>query len=165
MPLISFYTPWKHIKQSFSKAVVRRCSVKKVFLKVSQNSQENFLKTFQATDLFLYPPKTKQKQRFSKAVARRCSVKKVFLKISQNSEEITCARVSFLINLQSGTGIFLWIFLKNTSGGYFWLKFEWLNHQQILKFWTFFTEHLWWLFLDFLMFPGCIEKDLWHEMG
>ena len=87
MPLISFYTPWKHIKQSFSKAVVRRCSVKKVFLKVSQNS-----------------------------------------------EEITCARVSFLINLQSGTGIFLWIFLKNTSGGYFWLKFEWLNHQQILKF-------------------------------
>ena len=34
------------------------------------------------------------------AVAQRCSVKKVFLEISQNSQENTCARVSFLINLQ-----------------------------------------------------------------
>ena len=37
----------------------------------------------------------------SEAFARRCSVKNVFLKISQNSLENTCARVSFLINLQS----------------------------------------------------------------
>ena len=37
----------------------------------------------------------------SEAVARRCSVKKVFLEISQNSEENTCARVSFLIKLQT----------------------------------------------------------------
>ena len=32
---------------------------------------------------------------------RRCSIKKVFLEISQNSQENTCARVSFLIKLQT----------------------------------------------------------------
>ena len=37
----------------------------------------------------------------SEAVARRCSVKKVFLEISQNSQENACARVSFLIKLQT----------------------------------------------------------------
>ena len=37
----------------------------------------------------------------TEAVARRCSSKKVFLEISQNSQENTCARVSFLINLQA----------------------------------------------------------------
>ena len=41
---------------------------------------------------------------FPEAVARRCFVKKVFLKISQKPQENTCARVSFLIKLQtSGT--------------------------------------------------------------
>ena len=35
------------------------------------------------------------------AVFSRCSVKKVFLEISQNSQENTCARVSFLIKLQT----------------------------------------------------------------
>ena len=34
-------------------------------------------------------------------VAQTCSVKKVFLKISQNLQKNTCARVSFLINLQA----------------------------------------------------------------
>ena len=35
------------------------------------------------------------------AVAQRCSVKMVFLEILQSSQENTCARVSFLINLQA----------------------------------------------------------------
>ena len=35
------------------------------------------------------------------AVVQRCSVKKAFLEISQNSQENTCAKVSFLINLQA----------------------------------------------------------------
>ena len=35
------------------------------------------------------------------AILRRCSVKKVFLEILQNSLENTCARVSFLIKLQT----------------------------------------------------------------
>ena len=34
------------------------------------------------------------------AVAQKCSVKKLFVETSQNSEENTCARVSFLIELQ-----------------------------------------------------------------
>ena len=34
-------------------------------------------------------------------VVQRYSVKEVFLKIWQNSQERTCARVSFLINLQA----------------------------------------------------------------
>ena len=40
-------------------------------------------------------------KKFTKPVAQRCSVKKVFLEISQNSQERTCARVSFLIKLQT----------------------------------------------------------------
>ena len=48
-----------------------------------------------------------------------CSVKKVFLEISHNSQENTCARVSFLIKLQAN--------FRRTP---------------------FFTEHLWWLFLQ-----------------
>ena len=50
-------------------------------------------------DLILPPPN-------SEAVARRCSAKKVFLEISQNSEGNTCARVSFLINLQASKNTF-----------------------------------------------------------
>ena len=37
----------------------------------------------------------------TEAVARKWSVKKVFLKISSNSQENICARVSFLIMLQT----------------------------------------------------------------
>ena len=54
-------------------------------------------------------------------VVQGCSVKQVFLEIPQKSHENTCARVSFLITLQ-------------TSG----LKF--------LRT-PFYTEHLWWLLL------------------
>ena len=39
----------------------------------------------------------------SEAVAQKYSVKKMFLEISQNSQENTCARVSFLVNLQAET--------------------------------------------------------------
>ena len=37
----------------------------------------------------------------TEAVVRSCSVKKVFLEISQNLQKNTCARVSFLVNLQA----------------------------------------------------------------
>ena len=37
----------------------------------------------------------------SEAVTQSCSVKNVFLKILQNLQKNTCARVSFLINLQT----------------------------------------------------------------
>ena len=42
---------------------------------------------------------------------QRCSVKKEFLEISQNSQENTCARVSFLIKLQSCN----WLLLQDVS--------------------------------------------------
>ena len=48
----------------------------------------------------------KLQQEISEAVDRRCSVKKVFLEISQNSQENTCARVSFLIKLQTGLQLY-----------------------------------------------------------
>ena len=38
---------------------------------------------------------------FLEAAIQTCSVKKVFLEISQNSWENTCAKVSFLIKLQT----------------------------------------------------------------
>ena len=74
------------------------------------------------------------------AVVQRCSVKKVFLEIPQNSQENSCARVSFLINLQARPATLLkkrlWHrrfsvnfleflrtpFLWNTSGGCFCLN-------------------------------------------
>ena len=37
---------------------------------------------------------------------QRCSVKKLFLEISQNSQGNTCARVSFLIKLQTLAYVF-----------------------------------------------------------
>ena len=68
-----------------------------------------------------------------------CSMKKVFLEILQNSQENTCARVSFLIKLQTSACNFIekqalaqvvflrivWnfqeqLFTQNTSGGCFW---------------------------------------------
>ena len=71
------------------------------------------------------------------AVIQWCSVKKVFLKRSQISREITCARASFLINLQLACN-----FIKKTdSAQVFYCEF-----RDIFKN-TFFTEHLWWLLL------------------
>ena len=35
------------------------------------------------------------------AVTRSCSLKKMFLKVSQNLQKNTCARVSFLLKLQT----------------------------------------------------------------
>ena len=43
----------------------------------------------------------------AEAVVRMCSVKKVFLEISENSQENTCARVSFVINLQASACNFM----------------------------------------------------------
>ena len=43
----------------------------------------------------------------AEAVAQRCSIKEVFLKVSQNSLENTCARVSFLLKLQTETCNFI----------------------------------------------------------
>ena len=76
----------------------------------------------------------------------RCSVKKIFLENSQNSQENTCARVSFLIKLQTFRFI-----RKQTLAQVFSCEFCEFSKN------TFFTEHLWWLLLDWKSF---IEKDL-----
>ena len=52
---------------------------------------------------------------FYRSSHKSCSVKKVFLENSQSSQENTCARISFLIRLQTWD-----LFLQNTSGGCFW---------------------------------------------
>ena len=62
----------------------------------------------------------------SEAATRGVLCKKVFLEISQNSQENTCARVSFLINLQA------WGLAQVFS----------CEFCEISKN-TFFTEHLW----------------------
>ena len=76
--------------------------------------------------------------KLTEAVGLRCCVKNVFLEISQNPQKNTCARVSFLIKLQTwgnfiikrgfGTGVFLWS-LGNIYEHFFighipWLLFE-----------------------------------------
>ena len=101
-------------------AVVQRCSVKKVFLKISQNSQENscarlflnkedsctseklekFLRTSFFTEhlrwLRLFP-----QIYLSFAIFIRRKNEKQPLEISQNSQENACAKVSFLIKLKT----------------------------------------------------------------
>ena len=61
---------------------------------------------------------------YSEAVAQRSSAKKVLLEISQNSWENTCARVSFLINLQVWWLLLVaagcWCFWGPASGGLFY---------------------------------------------
>ena len=43
----------------------------------------------------------------AEAVVQRCYVKNIFLKISQNSQEKTCAKVSFVIKLQTAPATLL----------------------------------------------------------
>ena len=70
-------------------AVVQGCSVKKVFLKISQ-TKSVFL------EILGTPSVAASEKLKAEAVVRRCSVKKVFIEILLNSQENTCAEVSFL---------------------------------------------------------------------
>ena len=80
----------------------------------------------------------------SEAVVQSCTVKNMFLEISQNSQERTCARVSFLIQLQSSN---LLLYLKKTLAQVFSCQFYEISKN------TFFTEHPWWQLLsDFSLF-------------
>ena len=81
---------------------------------------------------------------FSQAVVFRFSVEKVFLEFSQNSQENTCARVSFLIKLQS-------YFKKDTLTQVFSCEFCEISRK------AFFAEHLRWLLLYFSSFRGRVS--------
>ena len=61
----------------------------------------------------------------------------VFLEISQNSQESTCARVSFLIKLQSSCNFIK----KEALAQVFSCEFCEISEN------TFFTGHVWWLLL------------------
>ena len=59
------------------------------------------------------------KDKTTEAVAQRCSGKNVFLEISENSHENTCARVLFLIKLQSsGLQVFSCEFCKISKNAF-----------------------------------------------
>ena len=58
---------------------------------------ESYLELCQTSMMVLFAKIMKR----SGALVHSCSLKKVFLEISQNSQENTCARVSFLIELQA----------------------------------------------------------------
>ena len=111
------------------------CSLKKVLLGVSQNSQETLAQVFScefceiSKSNFFHRTSLVATSRFwqtkhlqSEAVARRCSVKNVFLEISQNSQE--------------------------TSVLSLWHRFLPVNFAKFLRT-LFLTEHLWWLLLAF----------------
>ena len=116
----SFHETWNNFMKYFylsiqhSEAVVQMCSVKKVFLEISQNSQENtcnrvsFLTKLQAWGQSLF------------------------------SNKVEDLRPATLFKKASGTGVFLWIlwdfhehiFLQNASGGWFWTFIAYVSHQQ-----------------------------------
>ena len=77
---------------------------------------------------------------------RRCFIKKVLLKISQNSQENTCARVSFLMNLQV---LGLQRYEKRKSGTCVSLWILWYFEEHL------FVEHLW-----ATAFKICIKMEL-----
>ena len=70
-----------------AEAVVRMCSVKKVFLKISQTKDVFLwiLRNFQEHIFHRAPPVAASEKLKAEAVVQRCSVNKVFLEISQNS--------------------------------------------------------------------------------
>ena len=74
------------------------------------------------------------------AVAQICFIKKMFVEISQNSLWNTCARVSFLIKL----------FKKETLAQVFYSEF-----CEVSKI-AFFTEHLRWLPLWFILVASIV---------
>ena len=133
-------------------AVVWRCSVKKVFLEISQNSQENtcarvsFLIKLQASCGWFFHFWAK----FSwEEVVWRCSVNKVFLEISQNSQENSCARVSSCRPPVAASSI-------SDQPSQSWVPpspFLNLNISQIC---------FWKLFLTFKNFTKCTGKHLRH---
>ena len=115
----SFHETWNNFMKYFyfsiqhSEAAVQMCSVKKVFLEISQNSQENicnrvsFLTKLQAWGQRLF---------FNK---------------------VEGLRPATLFKKASSTGVFLWIlldfqehiFLQNASGGWFWTFIADVSHQ------------------------------------
>ena len=98
------------LKYTFiSEALVQRCSVKKVFLEISQNSEENTC--VRVSFLIKLQPQTSglfwiTSDEIIKVVIQRCSVKKVFLEISQNSLEKHLCQIPFFNKVASlsGTG-------------------------------------------------------------
>ena len=112
-----------HLVRNISEAVAQRCSIKKVLLKISQNSQENTcarvsfspvaasdISTFLMPNLKNFLSLEDNKDRSSHLYM---FFKQVFLKISQISQEDTCVGVSFqqsllqiLLKRHSDTGAF-----------------------------------------------------------
>ena len=91
------------------------------------------------------------------AVVRMCSVKEVFLEISQNSMENTCARVSFLIKLQTRVSFLIKLHVSGLRK--LWHRCFLLNFAKFL--WApFLTEHLRWLLLSNIKWN--LENTGWH---
>ena len=106
-----FNCKWKINAITWRERKIRIC----VFLYDVQVNSNHGVKD---NNIFIWFPLTLQNQPTNlEAVVQWCSVKKVFLEVLQNSQENSCARVSFLIKLQtsgiqicwkgdSGVGIF-----------------------------------------------------------
>ena len=104
------------------------------FLRKNQNYSSISLKVFSLLLAISGPPSVQQTFIYTGAVVRWCSVKKVSLEILQKSQENTCAKVSFLTELQA--------FIKKRL----WHRCFPVNFAQFLR--TPFTiKHLWWLLL------------------
>ena len=115
----SFHETWNTFMKYFyfsiqnSEAVFQTCSVKKVFLEISQNSQEN---TYTRVSFLIKLQAWGQNLFFNKVAGLRPAT--LLIKVS-------------------GTGDFLWIlwnfqkhiFLQNASGSCFWTFIAYVSHQ------------------------------------
>ena len=94
-----------------TEAIVRRCSIEKVFLEMSQNSQENTRKNSFLINLEAFG--------CTEAAHQRCSYKKVFWKYAATLQEKTHAKVPNLSKVVDDTNfgekpMYLWFY-------HFWL--------------------------------------------
>ena len=126
----------KHLQKQFHKAQFLQNKyttrlLKAIDFKCSQQSRgvktAKMKKSFQLQVFFQAISPSVQE-----AVAQTCSVKKEFLEISQNSQENTCARVSPATLLKKRL----------------WHRCFPVNFVKFIRA-SFFTEHLWWLLLQF----------------
>ena len=94
--------------------------------------------------------------RMSEAVTRSCFVKKMFLKVSQNSQKNTCARVFFLIKLQTSGN-----FIKKAALAQMFSYEIWENlwalfyiTHPVVTFWIFIWIIFCLVLIFFLRFPS-----------
>ena len=156
-----FHLNLKFISESSSEAVTRSCSVKKVFLKISQNSQENTCATvpfFFQTCIFI------KKETLTHVFCCK------FCDIFQNTFFYRTPLVALLflkhwLGLEIKLKVFRWLtILQNNSSSWSMkvkLVFEWFQIKKISLFYSYFIT----LFLFYSLTDSFNRSNFWNNFS